>query len=191
MLMMILMIFFIYFPQDAGSSAHLRVLHAENVVNVLTEIHGTELKHSGYKKVLEYAQRHYQGPTRDFVQKYCLNCPKCQLSTLQIERPPLQPMVHGNDDFLERVQIDLIDMRHCPDANFMDHFSKFHVLFPLKIKSAAKVGCMLEERVLAYFGPPKIFHSDNDREFVNNVMRSLFEVWGGQVTFINGRPRHP
>ena len=91
-------------------------------------------------------------------------------------------MVHK--DFLERVQIDLIDMRHSPDgpyhyiAHFMDHFTKYHVLFPLQTKLAVEVARLLEERVLAYFGPPKIFHSDNGHEFVNQVMRSLFEVWG-------------
>lgn len=99
-------------------------------------------------------------------------------------------------DFLERVQIDFIDMRHSPDgeyhyiAHFMDHFSKFHVLFPLKTKSAPEVAKLVEERVFAYFGPPKIFHSDNGSEFVNQVMKALLQSWGGQVTFVNGRPRH-
>lgn len=181
--------------QEAGSSSFLRVLHADNIVQVLHEVHAEELKHSGYKKVLEYAQRHYQGPTRNYVQKFYSMCPTCQLSAPQLSRPPLQPLIQK--DFLERVQIDLIDMRHCPDrefhyiAHFMDHFSKFHVLFPLKtksLKSAKEVAQALEERVLAYFGPPKIFHSDNGREFVNNLVKSLFQTWGGQVTFVTGRP---
>ena len=72
----------------------------------------------------------------------------------------------------------------------MDHFSKFHVLFPLQRKTAEEVSRLLEERVLAYFGPPKIFHSDNGREFVNQLIRAMFDRWGGDVTFINGRPRH-
>ena len=72
----------------------------------------------------------------------------------------------------------------------MDHFSKYHVLFPLKQKTADEVASLLEERVLAYFGPPKIFQSDNGREFVNQVIRALFTRWGGNTTFINGRPRH-
>ena len=46
---------------------------------------------------------------------------------------------------------------------------------------------MLQERVLAYLGPPKIFHSDNGREFVNNLIRAMFEKWGGDVTFASGR----
>ena len=68
------------FPQDAGSFTFLRVLHADNIVSVLTEIHASELKHSGYKKELEYAQRQYQGATRDFVQKFCSMCPTCHVS---------------------------------------------------------------------------------------------------------------
>jgi len=39
--------------------------------------------------------------------------------------------------------------------------------------------------------PPKIFYSDNGREFVNQLIRAMFDKWGGgNVTFINGRPRH-
>ena len=72
----------------------------------------------------------------------------------------------------------------------MDRFSKFHVLFPLKRKTAEEVSYMLQERVLAYLGPPKIFHSYNGREFVNNLIRASFEKWGGDVTFVSGRPRH-
>ena len=49
---------------------------------------------------------------------------------------------------------------------------------------------MLQERVLAYLGPPKIFHYDNGREFVNNLIRSTFEKWGGDVTFVSGHPCH-
>ena len=87
-------------------------------------------------------------------------------------------------------------MRHSPDrgynyiGHFMDHFSKFHVLFPIQRKTADEVSRMIEERVLAYFGPPKIFHSDNGREFVNQLIRAMFERWRGDVVFVNGRPRH-
>ena len=94
------------------------------------------------------------------------------------------------------IMLRAIDMRHSPDneynyiGHFMDHFSKFHVLFPLRRKTAEEVSYMLQERVLAYLGPPKIFHSDNGREFVNNLIRAMFEKWGGDVTFVSGRPRH-
>ena len=62
--------------------------------------------------------------------------------------------------------------------------TKFNILFPLKDKSADEVARMIEERVLAYVGPPHIFHSDNGREFVNQLLHSLLENWS------SGRPRH-
>ena len=39
---------------------------------------------------------------------------------------------------MERIQIDLSDMRHCPDCDFhyighfADHMTKFNILFPIK-----------------------------------------------------------
>ena len=138
--------------------------------------------------------RHYFGITRGFVQAFCKHCPVCQLSKHQVTRTPVTPIIQK--EFLERVQVDLIDMRHSPDGDFnfighfMDHFSQFHVLFPLKRKTAKEVSILLEERVLSYFGPPKIFHSDNGREFVNHLISEMFERWGSDVTFINGQAQH-
>ena len=141
-------------------------------------------------------QRQYFGVTRGFVQEFCSYCPVCQLKQPQTTRPPLQPIIEA--DFLNRIQlqVDLIDMRHNPDCEFnyighcMDHFSKFHTLFPLRKKTAEEVSYMLEERVLAYLGPPKIIHSDNGREFVNNYIHAMFKRWVGDVTCVNGRRHH-
>lgn len=95
------------------------------------------------------------------------------------------------------VQVDLIDMRHRPDGpynwigHFMDHWSKIHVLFPLMAKSAAEVALNLSTKVFAYFGPPKILHSDNEKEFVNSIITKLLEEWSGEITVITGRVQHP
>ena len=83
----------IHLLQDSGSSTMLKVVHAENVVAIIEQIHGHELKHSGYRKVLEFAQRSYYGITGPIVQRYCVCCPVCRLSAPQISRPPLKPIV--------------------------------------------------------------------------------------------------
>ncbi|KAL8610766.1 hypothetical protein ACOMHN_016749 [Nucella lapillus] len=177
-----------------GATRHLRVVHADQLYEVTKQVHVDELKHAGYKKVMEFVQRHYYGITRAYIQTFCKTCPTCQLAQPQITKPPLQPIIEGS--FMARIQLDLIDMRHCPDgtyhyiAHFMDHFTKFHILFPLATKSADEVSKMFAERVLAYLGSPRIFHSDNGREFVNQVMHALLKVWNRDVTFVNGRPRH-
>ena len=80
--------------------------------------------------------------------------------------------------FLNRVQIDLIDMRGQKDGSyeyirhFMDHFTKYHVLFPLVTKSTEEVTRMLRECVLAYLGPPRIFHTDNGK-VSNNILNDM------------------
>ena len=88
-------------------------------------------------------------------------------------------------------------MRHKPDgdysyiAHYMDHWSKFHVIWPLKRKTADEVASGLNQRVFPYLGLPRIIHSDNGREFVNRVIREVVKDWGGEdVMFVNGRPRH-
>ena len=88
-------------------------------------------------------------------------------------------------------------MRHRPDGiykwigHFMDHWSKMHVLFPLARKSAAEVALNLQNNVFALFGTPRILHSDNGREFVNEIVLTVVKDWPGEVVIVNGRPRNP
>lgn len=135
------------------------------IYDVIKKIHTNECKHSGYRKTQEMVNRQYYGISRLMVQKYISLCPTCQTSQPQLTRPNLRPIVENN--FLDRFQIDLIDMRHRPDGEYyyightMDHFSKFHVLFALKSKCADEIATLVRERVLAYLGPPKIWHHGN------------------------------
>ena len=113
------------------------------MIDAVKQIHCEELQHAGYKKVLEKITRMFYGIPRSFVQEFCKRCPVCQLSQPQTVRPPLRLMIANG--FLNRVQLDLIDMRHDPDGHFkwighfMDHFSKYQVIFPLKNKTAQEV----------------------------------------------------
>ena len=88
-------------------------------------------------------------------------------------------------------------MRHRPDGtykwigHYMDHWSKYHVLFSLCRKSGAEVALNLQNLVFSYLGTPKILHSDNGREFVNEIVANVVKEWPGEVTIVNGRPRNP
>ena len=88
-------------------------------------------------------------------------------------------------------------MRHRPDGtykwigHYMDHWSNMHILFSLSRKSAAEVALNLQQYVFSFLGTPKILHSDNGREFVNDIVDSLVKEWPGEVTIVNGRPRNP
>ena len=91
----------------------------------------------------------------------------------------------------------MIDFRNAPDGEFnwighvVDHFSKFHVLFPLKRKTAVEVAHNLVERVFSYFGLPYILHSDRGKEFVNGVISEVVDNWPGECKLINGKARSP
>ena len=68
------------------------------------------------------------------MHEFRTHCPVCQLSQPQNIRPRLHPIIEK--DFLDRVQVDLIDMRHSPDNEynyighqFMDHFSPNFMCF--------------------------------------------------------------
>ena len=78
------MIRVIHLLQDFGSATMLRVIHAEHVVAIIEQIHGHELKHSGYRKV-----HHKTNCTAILCLLFSL-----QLSAPQIPRPQLKPIVN-------------------------------------------------------------------------------------------------
>ena len=53
------------------------------------------------------------------------------------------------------------------------------------------MGLNLQNLVFSYLGTPRILHSDNGREFVNEIVSDVTKSWPGKVTIVNGRPRHP
>ena len=63
---------------------------------------------------------------------------------------------------------------------------KFHILFPLVRKSAAEVALCLQNQVFAVLGAPKILHSDNGQEFVNEIVHRIVKEWPGEVVIVNG-----
>lgn len=88
-------------------------------------------------------------------------------------------------------------MRHLPDGEYkwilhaIDHWTKFNFAFPLQSKEAESVAAIFRTYIFPYFGIPKIFHTDNGREFANSIIENLIESWQSDIQIIHGRPRHP
>ena len=88
-------------------------------------------------------------------------------------------------------------MRHLPDGDYkwichaIDHWSKFNFAFPIETKEAESVASVFETYIFPYFGVPKIFQSDNGKEFVNSIIERLLHSWSTDIQIIQGRPRHP
>ena len=74
------------------------------------------------------------------------------------------------DRLFQRIQIDLIDIRHNPDREFYqilyieDHFSKYHILYALKDKEAITITRNIYYQI-TYFGISKFIQSDNGTKF--------------------------
>ena len=75
-------------------------------------------------------------------------------------------------------------------CHVVDHFSKFHLLFPLKTKSAKEVTQGLIELVFRVFGLPSVLQSDNGSEFMNETLRSTIILWPGTCKIVHGSPGH-
>ena len=73
----------------------------------------------------------------------------------------------------------------------MDHWAKTHFLFPLCRKSGAEVELNLQNHVFSFVGIPRILHSDNGREFVNEIVKCVVREWPGEAIIVSGRPRNP
>lgn len=105
----------------------------------------------------------------------------------------VKPIISEN--FNRRAQMDLIDFQSLPDGEYkwlmvyQDHFTKFIVLQPLKNKSAFEVANALVD-IFTIFGVPVILQSDNGREFRNQVIKALKQLWS-DLSFVHGRARHP
>ena len=94
------------------------------------------------------------------------------------------------------LQVDLIDMRHVPDDEYkyilhgIGHFTRFNFLSALEGKDSSIIADHLM-KIFSQFGPPKIYHSNNGREFVNQAIKNILDNWPEQVQMVQGRPRHP
>ena len=82
-------------------------------------------------------------------------------------------------DANRRCQVDCVDMQNMPDRDFkyimvyQDHLTKYTCLRAMKTKNADEVACNLVN-IFCNIGSPAILHSDNGREFVNQVCIELF-----------------
>jgi hypothetical protein len=169
----------------------------EAYYNVIGEAHAN-ISHGGRDKTIFELNARYSWIPRFAVEIFIKQCAPCQTRKPLKQHVIAKPIISLG--VMTRLQIDLIDMRTRPDTlnedviynwilNCIDHFSKFTWAYPLQNKSAVEVALKLRE-LFFVFGPPKLLHSDNGREFVASVIYELKQLFP-DIVFIRGRPRHP
>jgi hypothetical protein len=135
--------------------------------DTIVKIH-LQLGHPGRNKVYDEIDRQFYGIKRDECHWVKQHCVVCVLAAAQKSKPPLTAIITNNT--FERVQIDLIDMRHQPSGRFSwilhvkDHFSKYTQLYPLYSKHAEGIAEAMAMFIMAFF-PMKILQCDNGKEF--------------------------
>ena len=85
------------------------------------------------------------------------------------------------------VAVDLVEYRSLSQGNrlilsVIDHLTRFFILIPIKDKAARTIVRHLIERVFSVFGPPETLHSDQGKEFENELVKELQSAFGYKKT---------
>ncbi|KFY30928.1 hypothetical protein V494_08032 [Pseudogymnoascus sp. VKM F-4513 (FW-928)] len=142
-------------------------------------------------KVWPTIEQQYYGIKREEVEFILKRCKNCSLNRPNTTKAPLVPIISGRA--WDRVQIDLIDMRHDPSGenkwilHIKDHFSKYTQLYPLRSKHAEPIADCFALFIAAFL-PPKIMQADDGKEF-KGALLILLRMYGIQV--VNGAPQSP
>ena len=158
------------------------VVRPADILYKIQAVH-TQLGHVGMNKTTIGVRYRYYGLTRTEIEWLLKHCHTCLLSGQHCSRAPLEPIVSVHT--LQRIQIDLVDLRHEPDEQFKwilhikDDFSKWASLFPLKSKRAAEVAGQMAIWIGCY-GVPEILQYDNGCEF-KGILLILLQKHGIKV----------
>lgn len=144
-----------------------RCVTSNDVWSYMTKTH-IQLGHPGRDQLWHALDKQYYGVKRSDCEWLKSHCTTCVLTQANKTKAPLTPIVV--DETFERVQVDLIDMRHEPSGRYSwilhikDHFSKYTQLYPLKSKHAEQIAEFISMFIMAFF-PMKILQCDNGKEF--------------------------
>ena len=169
------------------------VLTPDEAFHIIDREHKESL-HCGINETLKRVQENYD-VSRSAVEAYAAQCEPCEQKKQRKSKGIVVKPIRSSD-FLSRGQVDLMDFQSLEAfggyryvCNYQDHFTKFCMLFPLITKRAHEVAYRLLD-VFCLTGPCSILHSDNGREFANEVIQELELLWPGLI-MVSGKPRHP
>ena len=128
--------------------------------------------------------------------KLCHGCGRVE----QRVRNQKVPQAVVAEDVRQRFVLDLIDLLQWQQsstgsghkqryvAHMVDHSSKRRWVRALANKGAEPVREFVRD-IFASYGHPALLHTDNGREFVNNLLEDECRKWGTHI--VHGRPYHP
>ena len=167
-------------------SEYAFVIPEKSINSVLQGIHSSPFSgHLGIKRTMNRARGRFFWPKMSIhIQGFVQCCPICaqnKLSTYH-NRAPLQsidvnePFVFWAIDYMGPLPETARGNKHL--LVIMDHFTKWCEAFPTPDKKALTVAHILVTSVFSRFGPPLILHSDQGRNFENNLMYEFSRLIG-------------
>ena len=171
-------------PSEDESLHHVSqlVIPQALVPTILYHIHDSPLAgHPGKDRSFKQAQKAYYWPSmRKDVMQHCLLCVSCaqHRPSLHHESPNLAyPIPHAPWDSLS---VDILKLPLTENGFqyllvFIDSFSRFSILVPLKDKSARSVAQAFIDEVICRYASPKVLLSDNGGEFNNSLLQAVCE----------------
>ncbi|KAI3623961.1 hypothetical protein CBS14141_003660 [Malassezia furfur] len=153
----------------------LIVVPQPRIVDTIIQEHNA-IHHQGTNKTWHEISTRYQGIPKRVVDYVIRQCQLCQRQRQGPRPAPVQAIV--TQRVMERVQVDMIDMRREPDGEYQwilhikDHFSRFCMLYPLKQGTQGEVVRYLMEW-MAMLGPPAVLQMDNGEAFVNDAIARI------------------
>ena len=176
------------------------VLSREELFDAIDEWHHQN-GHLGMERTWEYCRAKYWNVTQDHVRHYCMTCYTCMKKNpvTQKIRGSIKPIFSKN--FRDRFQVDLVDFRRLRKRDpfgvlmrwvmtIKDHASGLTYVTALPRKQAHLVAYKLQE-IFGVLGYPKIFHTDNGKEFTARCVLELLRRLNPNIMSVTGRPRRP
>lgn len=189
-----------HFSIDAGGALlyHRRrekgalvVVPEDRIFDVIAEEHNA-VHHQGITKTWGEVTARYHGIPKRAVSWLVKHCSVCQQYEKGGGAQAYTPIV--SKGVMERVQMDLIDMRSTPDGQYRwilhikDHFSRYCMLYPMHDRNGDEVVRHFLEWI-ALLGPPSILQTDNGSEFVNGAIETVARQ--SRIQIIRAQLRRP
>ncbi|KAM9932547.1 hypothetical protein OXX80_007827 [Metschnikowia pulcherrima] len=195
----------------------LKVVPFDKVIDVIDEHHASSA-HSGVNKTFAYLKDQYYGVTFadvNFLLERCTFCestrrrpnrPRAPLEakessrpsepgesncTLEPEKSGRQPELIQVSSPLERVQIDIVDVRSDPSEDHQwtlhvkDLFTKLSMLYALQDKQSQEIAMYLRQ-FMRFYGPPESIQLYDCKEFRGDVEK-LLESRGVKIVYVSSK----
>ena len=176
------------------------VVSREQVFHCIDEWH-RDNGHMGQERTWGYCKEKYWNIAQALVKHYCETCPAC------MKKNPITQPAKGSRKpirsrrYRDRFQIDLIDFRKLRKRDpfgvlmrwvmcIKDHATGLTYLCALPRKRPHLIAYKLQE-IFGIIGFPKIFHTDNGKEFTAKVVLKALREMNPHIFTVTGRPRRP